>query len=720
MNAELTPAVVASGGGSLLMGGILFHEHRREEAMRASRVRLGLRFPLGLEPSAALGGVEKLAGVSEAGELVVEVTASQGHIAHAVWVPAGEVAAVTALLSGALGTVRVEPADGPVGRASLALRLFVPARSFLHVGEPVSASRALLSGMATLREEEQVVVRWALRPGRPKLDDESDAHGRLAREMGRAWRHKTERPGLFAAGLVLVRAGSVARARELAGQVESVIRGRRGARGAIRITSERGNRSLASLPKVSRGSGWLSAEELLGLIGWPLGAAVPGVEPCAPVLPVPEGIPREGRRLFVGRDWRGERPVALDAAAARHHTLIIGPSGCGKSELLARCILDDISAGHGGVVIDPKADLVQAVLDRVSGTHTDRVVVLDPADTTRAIPGLALLRGGDADLRADVLVGALRSIFADVWGVRSDWFGRLGIRTLAEVPGATLADLARLFTDDAYRRGALAHVDDEFLRAAWQSYEQLSPGAQVEHVQAPLNRVMELLSRPRVRAVLASPDPKLDVGRLLAERKWLLVSLAPGRLGEAGARLLGAAVMYLVWSAIEARAGLPEHKRHLLNLYVDELATLESLPFSFELLAERARGLGAGLTVATQSLARVNERTRLSLMANAATLVSFRAPAEESARIARALYPLTATEVQSLGRFEVAARVASGAGSAGVLVTGRTEPLPAPIPGAADAFRSMSALRYGARPAPPNPKPAPPSVEGDIGVRPVR
>src|SRR3712207_8199632 len=63
--------------------------------------------------------------------------------------------------------------------------------------------------------------------------------------------------------------------------------------------------------------------------------------------------------------------------------------------------------------------------------------------------------------------------------------------------------------------------------------------------------------------------------------------------------------------------------------------TLFRSPFSFELLAERARGLGAGLTVATQTLGRLPESTRAALLGNAASLVSFRAGADEAARLDR-------------------------------------------------------------------------------------
>jgi len=263
--------------------------------------------------------------------------------------------------------------------------------------------------------------------------------------------------------------------------------------------------------------------------------------------------------------------------------------------------------------------------------------------------------------------------------------------------------MGRLFYEEPYRRAAIARLRDPFLLSSWQGYESLSDAAKAEHVQAPMARVMTLLSRPRVRAVLASPEPKLDIPRLFRERKWLLVSLAPGVLSEAGATLIGAAVMYSIWSAIEARVVLPPERRHPVFLYVDELATLTNgLPFGFELLAERARGLGAGLTVALQTLGRISEPTKSALVGNVATFVSFRAGAIEAARLAMELPGLNAGDLQALGRFEVAARVGTGSGSSVSVVTGRTEPLP-PTTGLAESIRERSARLYGSSPEPPAP-----------------
>ncbi len=705
MNADL-PALVAAGGGVSLLGGIAAFEAKQAAKMRSSRVRLAVRYPLSLEASQVSAAWEGLAGLPFAVELVSELVAGEGSITHSLLVPEAELASVRAAFIGAIPSVRLTEAEPlAIEPATLCLRLSVAEPSFLLTDNAEYTSRALLSGLANLRENENVTVRFALAPGGPRPHHEPEEPTPLQREITRAWKAKTATPGFSVSGVVAVRAGSIGRARELASHVENVLRSRRGLVGGVRVTRHRGKGTLAVLPKAShRRSGWLSVAELVPLLALPLGEPVPGVEVGASrELLVPRHVPRAGGRpLFIGRDSQGERPVALSPNAAAHHMAVIGPSGVGKSVLLANAILGDIAAGHGGVVIDPKSDLVESVLRRIKPEHASRIVVLDAGDLSRPVPGVELLSGGDPDARADVLTGTLKSIFAGVWGVRSEFYGRLAFRTLSEIPGASLIDMGRLFYEEPYLKAAIGRLSDPYLVSSWQSYLALSQAARADHVQAPMARVMALLARPRVRAILASPAPKLDVARLLAERKWLLVSLAPGAaLSEAGATFVGGALMYVVWSAIEARVALPPKERHLVCLYLDELATLTNgTPFSVELLAERARGLGAGLSVALQTLGRIGEPTRSALTGNLATLVSFRAGATEAATIARELPGISADDLMALGRFEVAARVGVGAGSAVSVVTGRTEPLP-PETGQASVIRDRSAALYGTVVEPP-------------------
>lgn len=700
MDGNLLPAAIAAGGGGAMAGAIYLHERRREEVMRASRVRVAARFAFGLkhqDNQAALGG---LAGLPPTDELIWEIAGAHERIGHRVWVPSESRRAVESTLTASLSAVRFADAPEPGGASTMSLRIFVASPSVLRTDIPEQASRSLLSAFTGLERDERLVLRWALRADRPRMHGNASERRQdaRARQAQREWQAKTARPGFRIAGLVLVRASSSSRARHLLDRVAHVLRSRATNPRDLRLTYERGSRSMAACPRTTHSSGWASDEELSPLLGWPVGDEVlPGLEVgVSRTLLVPSNVARDGRRLFIGRNSEGERAVAISAKAALRHQLLVGGTGTGKSTTLARIVLDDLARGHGGLLIDPKdGSLVNAILERVPSEHADRVVVLDPA-SKGPVPGIDLFGGGDVNLAADVVTGALASIFRDAWGPRTDHYLRLALRTLSEVPGATLVDVGRLFFEPGFRRQAIAHLSDRIAVGAWQTYSSMSTAEQAQHVQAPMGRVMNLVARPAVRAIIAQREPKLDIGRLLEERKLLLVSLSPGTLGEPAARLLGALIMYLTWSAIEARAALPPERRHPVFVYLDELGSIADLPFSFETLAERARGLGAGVVVALQTFGRLPESLRGSLLGNAQSLVTFRASSDEAARLAKELPGLSARDLQSLGAYEVAARVATSDGGVAV-VTGYTEPLEPPTK-QADRIRRLSTERYGVDP----------------------
>jgi len=81
---------------------------------------------------------------------------------------------------------------------------------------------------------------------------------------------------------------------------------------------------------------------------------------------------------------------------------VIGPTGTGKSNLMAQLALQDIDAGRGVVVIDPKRDLVDAIADRVPKHRLDDVVLIDPTDA--APVGINVLKGDQDDFVADLVV----------------------------------------------------------------------------------------------------------------------------------------------------------------------------------------------------------------------------------------------------------------------------------------------------------------------------
>jgi hypothetical protein len=147
-----------------------------------------------------------------------------------------------------------------------------------------------------------------------------------------------------------------------------------------------------------------NSQELLGLIGWPIDAvAVPGLTlgGCRLVAASP-AIPRSGTAIGDSNFPGDPRPLALDTQARLRHVQVLGPTGTGKSTLLVNMAVQDLEAGLGIILLDPKGDLVQSVLERMPPKRCGDVIVLDPADTTWPV-GLNPLESVDDD-HAEVVV----------------------------------------------------------------------------------------------------------------------------------------------------------------------------------------------------------------------------------------------------------------------------------------------------------------------------
>ncbi len=499
-------------------------------------------------------------------------------------------------------------------------------------------------------------------------------------------------------------AGSRLRTRALTHRVIAAARVSSGSRGVLRWRPVRSAKRLLEVV-ARRRSPWpwepstlLSAPELVALVGLPIEApSVAGISyGVGPRLMPPMALPTTGR-VFAVSTWPSTagRPLAQPVLGGLQHAAVVGPTGSGKSVLVSRLVEQDMAAGRGALVIDIKGDLVSDLLARIPARRRDDVIVLEPARSGPQ-PGLRLFApGGDTELTADLLLGTLRELFADSWGVRSSQYLGLGLRTLAGMPGATLMDLPRLFHDQHFRAQALSAVRDSWLLAAWQRFDALSPGDRAAQLSSPLSKLEELIGRKRLRLVLGQRDSRLDFADVLANRRIVLVSLPPGLLGTPATRLLAALTLWQFFQAVEARAALPPERRSPFMAYIDEVAVLASLPLPLEGLLERARGHGVGVTLSPQAVSQLSQSLRASLLANVGSLVAFRQTGEEEANVlAKALPGVTPPQLQHLGAFEVAMRLSLGPGRSTLPMTGQTLPPSEPRSDATE-MRRVAGERFG-------------------------
>lgn len=678
------------------MASVWAHEHKSAQRMRGSFVRYKMRFPFSADPADAKVALAAISGISSRMECVFEVTLTSEGVRHWLLVPRAVRDAVTSAFVGALPGLRLSAEEADQDGEAVALDVTVRELAALSSDAPESTLPILAA--LSLAPDERVSVRWTIAPDTPPKPRGGEQRTSADKEAERIWRDKTALPTFKVQGLVLVQAAGTARVRALAEHVASLIRSRRRSVDALQLRFRSRPRPLATLPRLSRRrSGYLNSSELLPCLMWSLGGRLtPGVQVgSARELPVPRHVPRQGLRLCLGRDARGERPACVSIEAARSHLALLGGTGSGKSAAMLRLALELLALNFGAILIDPKADLVADLLDRVPASHADRVIELNPA-AGGALPGLDLWSGGDPILRSDAILSVLKGI-SETWGPRIERYLALGLRSVAVLDDPVLSDWLRLYEDVGLRRLAMSRLDAVAV-SEWRSYEALSPAEQRQFIAPAAARISGLLARPALRAILNQSSPRLNIARALDERKLVCVSLAPGVLGEPAAHLLGAIVTYLAWSAVEARVAVPQHQRRPVFLLMDELQSLSHLPVGLEKFFERTRGLGCGVVVSTQGLSRLPESARQSLLTNVGSVLAFKAGSEEAARVARELPGLEASDLMGLGKYECAARIATtDAGTSSAVITGRTEPLP-PTTGQADAIRATSAARYGRDP----------------------
>lgn len=406
----------------------------------------------------------------------------------------------------------------------------------------------------------------------------------------------------------------------------------------------------------------------------------------------------DGGERLIGRrrTRRADADVRISLVASRHHLHVIGPTGTGKSTLLLNLIVQDIEAGRGCALLDPKGDLVHELLARIPRQRVADVVYIGPEEGRRVvgINPLSLRPDEDPHLACENVLAIFKRIYEDNWGPRTDDVLKSCLLTLVAVPGATIAHIPALLTNPALRKRYLAHVDDEIgVGGFWRWYDQVSEGKRQE-VTAPLqNKLRDVLVRPRLRRLLCQARSTVDLRRLIDDGGILLADLGSGRWGESASALAGSFLVARLWQAALSRQAVLEDRRRDFLLYVDEFQSFLGIGGPFADALAQARGLRLSLTLANQHLGQLPRDIRDAVTANARSRVVFRSSAADSTALAAELPPLEPSVLVSLEPYEAGVRLVTSTSASTI----RT--LPA-APRRIDAARSdevldASASRHG-------------------------
>ncbi|MCF7889862.1 type IV secretory system conjugative DNA transfer family protein [Candidatus Bipolaricaulota bacterium] len=349
---------------------------------------------------------------------------------------------------------------------------------------------------------------------------------------------------------------------------------------------------------------------------------------------------------------QGFRTKTIPAEAREVHSVTTGASGVGKSHLLMHRIMTAIERDEGVGVIDAKGDLytylLKAIYDKIRNGKklANKLVLFDP--TASRLPGFNPIevKSSDPEEHYQTALSILQ-VFKDIWG--ETFYGprladilKNSILLLQEHDEA-ITMIPRLLTDEDYRRYMVSSLQNRQTKEFWEHrFENLPEREKRTWVESTLNKVSEFLS-PNVRNIVGHRKSSIDLRDIIDNGKILLVNLPKGKLGQ-NSYLLGALLVARLNRAAISRCSLPEEKRRLFHLFIDEAQSI--CTENTRTILSESRSSGLSIHVASQDLAGFSRDLRSSILANCKLIFSFRVSREDADVLGKVLSCASGEEVK--------------------------------------------------------------------------
>lgn len=354
--------------------------------------------------------------------------------------------------------------------------------------------------------------------------------------------------------------------------------------------------------------------------------------------PPPQNLPTQG--VVLGEShFRGDKNmVRITAEDRRRHLYTIGQTGTGKSYLMLNQIIQDMDEGRGVCVIDPHGELVNNVLARVPQHRIDDVIVFDPGDLKRPL-GLNMLEfNPDRPEEKTFIVNEIQSIFNRLFseesmGPQFQQYMRNSLLLLmedAKNEPATLIEVPRIFTDEAFRRRKLARIANPVVIDFWEKEAAKTTGEQGLANMTPYitSKFGNFIANDYMRPIIGQTKSAFNFREVMDNQKILLVNLSKGKIGDINSSLLGMIVTGRLLLAALSRVDMEESERKDFYLYIDEFQNYTT--DSISVILSEARKYRLCLNLAHQFIGQLQEDIRKAVFGNVGSMAAFRVGPEDT------------------------------------------------------------------------------------------
>lgn len=545
----------------------------------------------------------------------------------------------------------------------------------LNIGDPNDTSASIIGAINMLQPQETVLIQFVCTPAtrthKPVHERSKTSHSNVTSLLGgfeptrdeiNDRRDKLDEPNMLAVMRVAAAAGTPVRAEHLMDNVKRALKARSSASVQFKKRLVGREDLQKRLDKAAGPIMWpaqLKATELAALIAWPLGGpALSGLPPIASRhIPPTSAVPIAGRMLGMSNIPGSERPVAVTFQDALTHQWVCGGTGSGKTTLMANQFRDDITAGHGALLIEAKGDLFHQVLDYIPDSRRQDVIVMNFNDTGMPV-GLNLLDQGNTEHVIDEITTLFDNMYAATRGVWSRAVFYNGLKALAQNPNHTLLDLGPLLAPQtpeqvAWRNSVIGKVKDEAVRHWFAQHDAKPEAKQQQIIQPVMDRIWEL-SKPKIRLVLGQSNSAFQFKDVVQQNKIVLMNLSG--VEPETANLIGALVFNAYWYAV--KTSRPPEKPNFG--YLDEFQSFTDVQTDFADVLAKARSFKWGLVMGNQYRDQLSPSMQNALDRNAKTKVVFNAAGSEARAFANEFGSMVKDDdFLHLGPYQAIARVAS-------------------------------------------------------------
>ncbi len=384
----------------------------------------------------------------------------------------------------------------------------------------------------------------------------------------------------------------------------------------------------------------LSGEEVASVYHFPVSSAIlPKVKFAAfKTVEPPANIPAQGLAFGVNTFHGQETVLRLQAEERLRHLYIIGQTGTGKSVTLKSMMVQDMENGQGMTVIDPHGEFAEWSLERVPKNRLDDVIYFNPADVEYPMALNMLEYDPTSPQEKTLIIDELFEIMDKLYNMKEfggpqfeQFFKNATFLLLDnyERVHPTLADLSRVFIDEAFRRDLLVHETNPIVKQFWEQDVVKRTGEQSlsNWTGYVTSKVDAFTSNDFLRPIINQPASAINFKDIIENRKILIVNLSKGRIGDMNADLLGMVIIGKLRRAAMARdttrTDLPDH-----FVYMDEFQNITTQSISY--ILSEARKYHLGLVMAHQFIAQLDESIRDAVFGNVGNMLVFRVSAEDA------------------------------------------------------------------------------------------